>query len=158
MLERRLTITYAVSAVATLCTAGLAIATVFGSPLVQARPGINPGVARVETVDDYVVVPSSATTTAITIATTVMDHAYLATRAPAAVPADTAPDTAVVRAAETSIPVAATISPTTVHPTSTQQRPPTPDQTSDDDYGSPKHKHSDDDDAPDGGEHEVSDD
>lgn len=60
-MERRLAITYAVSATATLCTACVAIATIGGGLFAHAQPSLNGGVKQVETVDDYIVLHSSTT-------------------------------------------------------------------------------------------------
>jgi hypothetical protein len=65
-LERRLAITYALSATATLCTASIAIASVSGGLFAQAAPSLKSGVKQVELVDDYIVVhsPSASIPTA----------------------------------------------------------------------------------------------
>lgn len=60
-MDRRLRITCAVSATATLCTACLAVAATAGGLFAHAAPSRNGGVKQVENVDDYIVVHSSTT-------------------------------------------------------------------------------------------------
>jgi hypothetical protein len=58
-LDRRLRISYAATATATLCSACLAAAAISGSFFASAASTLRPGVKQVETVDDYIVVHSS---------------------------------------------------------------------------------------------------
>ena len=162
-MERRLTIIYTVSAAATICAGCVAIGAVFGSPFAQARPAVHSAVERVETVEDYIVVPSPTTTIATTApaSTPVIDHATFAAQVAAPAPVDTTPVTtarAADRAAEAPIPAPATTLSTQPPPSpaTTPAAPPT----SDDHYGSHERHQSDDaggDDTHNGG-HEGGDD
>jgi outer membrane biosynthesis protein TonB len=88
-LERRLAITYAVSATATLCTACLAVATVSGGLFVSAAPAMKMGVRTVEHVDDYIVVHSPTTTAPAALPAVVVPQAYIVAPEPATTTAAT---------------------------------------------------------------------
>lgn len=107
-LERRLAITYAVSATATLCTACVAIATVSGGLFANAAPSLNGGVKQVELVDDYIVVHSPATSIATAPQSALMQAFVVApTTTLAPTPTDP-PDTV---AAPAPAPATATVQP-----------------------------------------------
>ena len=93
-LERRLAITYALSATATLVTACVAIATVSGGLFAQAAPSRKAGVKQVELVDNYIVVHSPTTTIAAAPQSALM-QAFIVAPAPAPAPDPTDPPTTV---------------------------------------------------------------
>ena len=104
-MERRLAITYAVSATATLCTASIAIATVSGGLFVSAAPALHAGVKQVELIDDYIVVHSD--TTPATSSDANPDRSYIVAPAPESTVATTA---APAPAAATPAPAPAVLS------------------------------------------------
>ena len=109
-MERRLAITYAVSATATLCTASIAIATVSGGLFVSAAPALKGGAKQVELIDDYIVVHSPDTTTAVTSADPSLERSYIVAPAPESTVATTAAPAPVVVAAQAPSPAPAVLS------------------------------------------------
>ena len=93
-MERRLAITYALSATATLCTACVAVATVSGGLFAQAAPSLNAGVKQVELVDDYIVIHSPAKATPTAPQSALM-QAFVAPSTTIPAPAPTDPPTTV---------------------------------------------------------------
>jgi uncharacterized membrane protein YgcG len=86
-LERRLAITYAVSTSIMLSAACVAVATVSGGLFVQAAPGLNAGIKKVEMIDDYIVLHSPTTSPS----TAEVTKAYIVAPAAALVPDPTVP-------------------------------------------------------------------
>lgn len=109
-MERRLAITYAVSATATLCTASIAIATLSGGLFVSASPALHVGAKQMELIDDFIVIHSPDTTTAVTSADPSLDRSYIIAPAPESTVATTAAPAPVVVAAQTPSPAPAVLS------------------------------------------------
>ena len=120
-LERRLAITYALSATATLCTACVAVATISGGLFASAAPSMNGGVKQVELVDDYIVV-HSPTTTIPTAPQSALMQAFVVAPTTTAAPAPTDPPTTVAPAPVAKVqPPAPAPAPAPIH----QAAPPT---------------------------------